>query len=163
MYRLILIFNLLFASFCFCQNSIAEVLKIHNDNTVKYVYPKDLFKQKNTVYLDAREKKEFDVSHIKNSIYVGFDEFDSASFEKLNIDKNQKIIVYCSLGVRSEKIAKKLISVGYTDVSNLYGGIFLWKNEKGTVVDTNNKITENIHAFSIKWSVYLTSGIKVYN
>ena len=163
MYRLILLCNLLFVSLSFSQNSIAEVLKKYNDNTVKYVYPKDLFKQKNAFYLDAREKKEFDVSHIKNSIYVGFDEFDSALFEKLNIDKNQKIIVYCSLGVRSEKIAKKLISVGYTDVSNLYGGIFLWKNEKGTVVDTNNKITENIHAFSIKWGVYLTSGIKVFN
>ena len=153
----------MFASFSFSQNSIAGVLKKYNDNTVKYVYPKDLFKQKNTVYLDAREKKEFDVSHIKNSIYVGFDEFDNASFEKLNIDKNQKIIVYCSLGVRSEKVAKKIISAGYKDVSNLYGGIFLWKNEKGTVVDIHNKITENVHAYSKNWGVYLTSGNKMYN
>jgi len=32
--------------------------------------------------------------------------------------------VYCSLGIRSEVIAKKLKKAGYTNVFNLYGGIF---------------------------------------
>ena len=41
------------------------------------------------------------------------------------------IIVYCSIGVRSEDIGEKLKELGYTKILNLYGGIFDWKNKGG--------------------------------
>ena len=148
---------------CFSQDKIADVLAKYNDNSVKYVYPLDLLNKDNIVYLDAREKTEFDVSHIKNSVYVGFEKFNLKKWLTQRISKNQSIVVYCSLGVRSEKIAKKIIASGYNNVSNLYGGIFLWKNSGGTVVDQKNNPTENVHAFSKSWGHYLTSGIKIYN
>jgi rhodanese-related sulfurtransferase len=163
MYKQLVLLLLLITNTCFSQDKIADVLAKYNDNSVKYVYPLDLLDANNILYLDAREKTEFDVSHIKNSIYVGFENFDLQKWNNININKNQRIVGYCSLGVRSEKIAKKIIAAGYTNVSNLYGGIFLWKNSGGQVVDRTNTTTENVHAFSKSWGRYLTSGVKVYN
>ncbi|MEQ6119009.1 rhodanese-like domain-containing protein [Reichenbachiella sp. MALMAid0571] len=79
------------------------------------------------IWLDAREKKEYDVSKIKNAVWVGYDDFDLKRVT--NIEKDQKLIVYCSIGYRSEKVVEKLKSAGYKNVKNLYGGIFSWVNK----------------------------------
>ncbi len=155
----LIIFNF---SFCFSQKTIDEVLKKNNDNSIEYLKPNEVLGKKNIIFLDAREKNEFDVSHLEKSIYVGFNDFNSKKFTDLKIDKNATIIVYCSLGVRSEKIAKKIKKLGYSSIFNLYGGIFLWKNEGFKVVDSNEKETENVHAFSKTWGVYLEKGNKIY-
>ncbi len=77
--------------------------------------------------LDTRSKEEFAVSHLSGAIWVGFEKFD---FRKLpEIEKRSAIIVYCSIGYRSEKIGEKLRAAGYKNVRNLHGGIFAWANE----------------------------------
>ena len=113
-----------------------------------------------SVFLDAREKKEFDVSHIKNSIWVGYEDFDTLRVQ--NIARDEKIIVYCSVGYRSEKIAEKLVASGYTNVVNLYGGVFEWVNQDKPVVDQTGNETELVHAYSKKWGIWLNKGVKVY-
>lgn len=125
--------------------------------TVSELQAKDNF-----ILLDARESKEFNVSHIKGSIHVGYDHFDSKKVTALLKDKNATIIVYCSIGVRSEKIGERLLKLGYKNVFNLYGGIFEWKHQGGKVVNNQNKETDEIHTFNKEWSVYLTKGKKVY-
>lgn len=135
-----------------------------NKNKVPYISVDTLFSSKNNpVLLDAREKKEYEVSHLKNALLVGYDHFKlEETLEKLPQDKNAKIVVYCSLGIRSEIIAHKLIRKGYTNVYNLYGGIFEWKNNDFRVIDTLGNTTEKIHAFNEKWSKWLKKGEKVY-
>ena len=113
----------------------------------------------NIVFLDAREVEETNVSGLKNSIPVGYDNFNLKTVK--NIPKNSKIIVYCSVGYRSEKVAEKLIKAGYTDVSNLYGGIFEWVN-KGNYTYKNDTITTKIHAYNKAWGLWVTKGEKVY-
>ena len=113
-----------------------------------------------SVFLDAREKKEFDVSHIKNAIWVGYEDFDTLRVQ--NIARDEKIIVYCSVGYRSEKIAEKLVASGYTNVVNLYGGVFEWVNQDKPVVDQTGNETELVHAYSKKWGIWLNKGVKVY-
>lgn len=111
------------------------------------------------LFIDSRELKEYEVSHIKNAQFVGYNEF---KIEDLNdINKEQPIIVYCSVGYRSEKIAQQLIQNGFSNVSNLYGGIFEWINEDLPVFDNSGE-TKKIHGFDKKWSVWLTKGEKVY-
>ncbi len=114
------------------------------------------------MFLDAREPKEFNVSHIENAIFVGFDNFDPKKVTSVIKDKNANIVVYCSIGVRSEKIGEKLLKLGYKNVYNLYGGIFEYKNNGGKVVDNQNKETDKIHTYNKEWSVYLKKGIKIY-
>lgn len=115
---------------------------------------------KGIVYLDARERNEYDVSHIDSAIWVGYDTFDIDSLK--DIAKDKKIIVYCSVGYRSEKITEKMLDAGFIDVSNLYGGIFEWVNTDQPVYDENGK-TEKVHAYNENWGQWVKKGDKVYN
>jgi len=115
--------------------------------------------QKNLIVLDAREKNEYDVSHIEGAIYVGYKNFDLSS---LNLNKEDYVVVYCSVGYRSEKIGEKLEDAGFKYVNNLYGGIFDWKNKGYPVFDNNKKQTQNVHAYSKSWGKWLINGEKVY-
>ncbi len=144
------------------ERAIGEILKKYNNQSIPYIYPKDAVLSDTILYLDAREEAEYNVSKIPGAVYVGFTEFNLGGFALLNIPKSKKIIVYCSLGVRSEKIAQRLKEAGYIYVFNLWGGIFEWINEGKIVVDNNNRATEKIHAYSKKWGKYLKRGSKVY-
>ena len=70
--------------------------------------------------------------------------------------------MYCSVGYRSEKISEKLIAAGFTDVSNLYGGIFEWVNIGRPVYKASNQKTNRVHTYNKEWSKWLRTGIKVY-
>lgn len=105
------------------------------------------------VLLDAREQKEFDISHISTAQYCGYDHFDPSVLAGIPKDKN--IVVYCSIGVRSEKIAEKIKALGYTHVANLYGGLFEWVNTRNSVVDKTGNETRKVHAYNRLWSMFL--------
>ncbi len=117
-------------------------------------------KDSSSIFLDAREKAEFEVSQIRGAQWIGYNNFDLNSVK--SIAKDQPIIVYCSVGYRSEKIAEKLVAAGYQSVSNLYGGIFSWVNE-GQAVYRNNIPTNDVHAYSSFWGKWLRKGNKVYD
>ncbi len=117
-------------------------------------------KKNDVVLLDARELNEFEVSHLKNARHVGFNNFSLESVK--DIPETAPIVVYCSIGVRSEKIVEKLLAAGYTNVKNCYGSIFEWVNQGNEVVDMQNKPTQKIHAYNKKWGVWLNKGEKVY-
>ena len=153
---------LLVSFFSFSQKTIPEVLRQFNNNSVSYITVNELKNKESVIILDTREKSEFNVSHLKNAQFVGFDTFNSKKLKQNYPNKDATIVVYCSLGIRSEKIGAKLLKMGYKNVYNLYGGIFEWKNQNLPVFDSSNKETENVHAFSKEWSIYLTKGNKIY-
>lgn len=157
-----LLFYCLFGNIGCSQDTIPEVLSLYNSQSVPYITVEELHNKKNVILLDAREEKEHSVSHIPGAKYVGYENFDSNKVTTMVKDKNATLVVYCSIGVRSEKIGEKLLKMGYTNVYNLYGGIFEWKNKGYDVVDINDNKTEKVHAYSEGWSKYLTSGIKIY-
>ena len=147
---------------CFAQKTIPDVLKKFNTNSVPYITVNELKEKQNVIILDTREIEEFNVSHLENAHFVGFNEFNPGKIMSNLSNFNATIVVYCSLGVRSEKIGEKLLEMGYKNVFNLYGGIFEWKNKNFPVFDSNNIVTENVHAFSKEWSQYLTKGNKIF-
>ncbi len=153
---------LLFSTIIYGQNSISEVLKKYNSESVTYITVKEALLKSSAVYLDARELNEFKTSHIKGALHVGYNKFNQKLVLETIKDKNTTIIVYCAIGVRSEKIGEKLIKLGYSNVFNLYGGIFEWKNNGYKVVDTSDKETEHVHTFGKEWSKYLKKGIQTY-
>lgn len=116
--------------------------------------------EENYLLLDAREKQEFLVSHIPGSRFVGYEAFSMESVA--DADKNRTIVVYCSVGYRSEKIGEKLQEAGYTDVQNLFGGIFEWVNRGGELENESGK-TNLIHPYSKIWGVWLREGEKAYS
>ena len=148
----------------FSQKNLKQLLKKYNTESVPYISVNDLKKEtEKVILLDSREPKEFKVSHLQNATCVGYDNFDlNKTIQKLPTDKNTKIVVYCSLGIRSEDVAEKLKKAGYTNVYNLYGGIFEWKNQDNTVVNSKNKPTKKVHTFNKDWSKWLLKGEKIY-
>lgn len=134
-------------------------------NTLKKTVPFISIEKLNKNYssytiLDTREPKEYKVSHLKSSIFISYEDFDINKTIQ-TLPKNKPIVVYCSIGYRSEKIGELLIKKGYT-VYNLYGGIFNWINKNQLVVTDFNTPTNNIHPYNKKWAVWLTKGIKIY-
>ena len=160
--QVLLIASCLFSNLYAQEKNIVEVLKRFNNNSIPYIYQKDVQLGDSIVLLDAREFEEYTVSKIPGAVYIGYNEFEIDKLGNLNIPKNKKIIVYCSLGVRSERIGYKIKRAGYSNVYNLWGGIFEWINEGKVVVDNNNRATGKIHAYSKKWGKYLKRGSKVY-
>ena len=110
--------------------------------------------------LDTRELYEYNVSHLTNARCVGYDKFTMNSIR--DIPQDAEIVVYCSLGVRSEKIGERLTKAGYTNVKNLFGGIFEWVYNDFEIIDKNGKKTNRIHTFDSNWSQWLLKGEKVY-
>ena len=114
------------------------------------------------IILDVREKDEFEVSRLKNAIWIGYDDFDLSRVD--SISHEQEIIVYCSVGYRSSKIGVELKKFGFKNVKNLYGGIFMWANQ-GRPLYNDSTETAEIHAYNKKWGRFLINSnlIKVYD
>ncbi|WP_036156836.1 rhodanese-like domain-containing protein [Maribacter forsetii] len=144
------------------QDKISKALKSWNKGTIPYVYFDNMPTFDSIAFLDTREKEEFEVSHLENALWVGYKKFNEQVVLETITDKDQPIIVYCSIGVRSEDIGEQLKELGYTNILNLYGGIFDWKNKGGEVFNDQEIATDSVHAFSKHWGKLLHEGIKVY-
>ena len=160
------IFLFIFSFSASAQNSLDVLLRVNNKRSIPYISVEELrFQQMNDtiLILDAREREEYEVSHINDAKFVGYDLFSTEDVSEEIIDKSTPIVVYCSIGIRSEDIGEKLKKVGFTNVKNLYGGIFEWKNNDYPIIDSEGKETENVHTYSRFWSKWLNKGIKVYD
>lgn len=107
------------------------------------------------IILDAREEKEFNISHIPGAHLVGYNKFDLNTLKDLN--KEAKIYVYCSIGYRSGDIANKLKNAGFTKVFNLYGGIFNWANQAYPMIEKNGNKTKQVHGYDKDWGKWLNN------
>ena len=144
------------------QRNLETVLQKYNDENIPYVEVSDAKSMTEVVFLDARTAEEFKVSHIPKAIHVGYKTFKLVSLDTI-ADKNQTLVVYCSIGVRSEDIAQQLKAKGYIKVFNLYGGIFEWMNQNQELHNSNGTTTDSIHGYSKAWSKWLRRGIKIYD
>lgn len=115
---------------------------------------------RDVIFVDSREEKEYKTSHIQGAVFVGYENQDLKALK--NIDKSKTLIVYCSVGYRSEKTTQKLNQLGFKNVYNLYGGIFEWKNQEHPVY-IEEKETNKVHAYSITWGIWLKKGEKIYD
>ena len=144
---------------CNAQNKVKNpsyglMLKTLLSHSVEEATVDDLeeLEKNDIILLDAREKREFEVSHMKNAQWVGYDDFSPKRVK--DIPKDAKVIVYCSVGYRSEKISEQLLDLGYTDVANLYGGLFEWVNQGNEVV-TEDSTTKKVHAYDKTWGIWV--------
>lgn len=59
-------------------------------------------------------------------VSIAYDEMDQHLFQ-LPTDKTEKIVLYCRSGRMSRMAAERLVSLGYTDIWNLDGGMVAWE------------------------------------
>ena len=125
--KLVFSIVLLFVTPMVFGQDLQAVLDKYNDHSIPYILPSESMQLTEEVwFLDAREQEEYEVSHIPDALYIGFKDFSKEEVLKLIPNKEVSVVVYCSIGVRSEKIAKQLQLLGFKNVKNLYGGIFEW-------------------------------------
>ena len=118
--------------------------------TVPLIQPAEIQKKglSNYILLDTREKEEYEVSHLPGAIWTGYDHFNEAVLDLL--DKDKAVVVYCSVGYRSERIGERMQKAGFTQVYNLYGGIFQWTNEGNAVENAAGEPTPKVHGYNKK-------------
>jgi len=96
-------------SFVACgQQTYDQKLQSLYKNTVSLVQPlevKEKLNNEDVVILDTRSAKEYSVSHLPKAKFIDYDRFDISQVE--DIPKDKEIIVYCSVGYRSEKVGEK--------------------------------------------------------
>ena len=85
-----------------------------------------LRQQTNSVVLDVRTPKEFTAGHIPGAVNI---DWNGADFQtKVSaLDKSKTYLVQCAVGGRSAKAADKMMTLQFTNVYNLEGGIKAWE------------------------------------
>ncbi len=133
------------------ENKVASMLNY--SIPVLSVQDMTQLKKHEIIVLDARELEEYNTSHIPGAIYIGYDNPDWSVLDTLA--KDAKIVTYCSIGYRSEKLGEQIEEQGFSNVYNLYGSIFEWANKGLPLVDNNDKPTQTVHTYNKKWSQWV--------
>jgi len=107
------------------------------------------------IIFDVREKDEFEVCHIENSIWVD-PSIDASSFNAQYSDQigDKTLVLYCSVGVRSSRLAQKLEKTRpeteTSPIYNLENGVFGWHNESRPLV-SETASTDYVHPYNRLW------------
>jgi len=82
---------------------------------------KSVLNDPNKVFIDVRSPIEYKGQHIK--------QFQNIPLRKnfKNLPKDKEIVVICQTGIRSNQACKKLKRRGYTNITNVRGGLSQWK------------------------------------
>jgi UPF0176 protein len=95
----------------------------------QYVNPEDwnaLIEDPNTIVIDTRNNYEVDIGSFKNAINPqteSFREFPTFVEKKLKDNKQKKVAMFCTGGIRCEKATSLMLEEGFEDVYHLKGGI----------------------------------------
>lgn len=112
--------------------------------------------ERRTVLLDARSREEYDVSHLRNAVWVHPEATDPAA---LDIPHDARIVIYCAVGWRSGKLADRFREAGFERVHNLEGGIFAWANEGRPVYRDGERVRE-VHPYDASWGRLLDEELR---
>lgn len=99
------------------------------------------------VVLDARTEAEYTLSHLRQAQRI---DPDHPQLEDIADVKDTPIVVYCSVGYRSARIADKLEQAGFSHVFNLEGSIFKWANENRPIF-ASDRPTNLVHPYNPNW------------
>ena len=78
--------------------------------------------------IDVREADEFEIARIPGAELLPLSQWPAIAAEKL-ADLDQPLLIQCHHGGRSARAAEFLLRNGFTDVTNLAGGIDAWSLE----------------------------------
>lgn len=109
--------------------------------------------QPQPIVLDARSEVEYKLSHLQEAERIDPKTPELAAFVEL---QDTPIVVYCSVGYRSARIAERLGQAGFSYVYNLEGSLFQWANE-GRPVFQDDHPTTFVHPYDAFWGKLLKS------
>lgn len=98
--------------------------------------------------LDARQREEFDVSHLPGAHWAP--DVERALRELRARPAGAPVVVYCSVGYRSGRLARELTGRGVPGVRNLEGSLFEWANQ-GRPLASADGPAHCVHPFDEEW------------
>lgn len=112
-----------------------EIVTLNNPHIVpkeqkhKHLSPREwdntLKNERDVTVIDTRNWYETDIGKFKNALTLPINEFSEfpAKMNEMNIDKEKKVLIYCTGGIRCEKAIYDMEQKGYKNVFQLDGGI----------------------------------------
>ena len=123
------------------QMSIQQFATMRTDDTAPDI-----------VLLDARSATEFKVSHLPGAVLASNTRM---ALEALDAsDPVRTVVVYCSVGYRSSRLAEKLQARGIENVFNLEGSLFQWANEGRPLYRGEERVYQ-AHPYDEEWGQLL--------
>lgn len=104
-------------------NPVVKTTQTSNQKEISVDKAKKALNDKNYVFIDVREKEEYDEAHIKGVNLIPLGNIKSGA---LNLDKKQKYITVCRSGKRSKMAAEEMKKLGL-NVVNMTGGMNEWQ------------------------------------
>lgn len=88
----------------------------------------DLLRRKQIVLVDVRTESEWQSGIAKGArtVTLGDPRMVDTIYGFLKEDETRPVAVICRSGMRSARAAKLLVAAGFTDVSNVKGGMMAW-------------------------------------
>jgi rhodanese-related sulfurtransferase len=83
--------------------------------------------------VDVREPDEYEAEHIPQAKHIPRGMLEQRAAEELP-EKSIRIVTHCNAGGRGSLAAKSLQELGYTNVTNLEGGLNAWR-ERGYEIE----------------------------
>lgn len=93
---------------------------------VDYRQWNELISDPDVLVIDTRNEYEYEIGTFKNAISPHtktFREFPEFVNREMHVDKNKKVAMFCTGGIRCEKASNYLLKQGFNDVFHLNGGI----------------------------------------
>ena len=119
------------------KKEVVPLNELFNDNKYKFqnrVEPEDwnkLILSNDVTVVDVRKSFESEIGTFEKAINPKINDFRKFPeyFEKLSSDKDKKIAMFCTGGIRCEKAASYLFKRGFKNVYQLRGGILNYLNK----------------------------------
>jgi UPF0176 protein len=119
------------------KKEVVPLNELFNDNKYKFqnrVEPEDwnkLILSNDVTVVDVRKSFESEIGTFEKAINPKINVFRKFPeyFEKLSSDKDKKIAMFCTGGIRCEKAASYLFKRGFKNVYQLKGGILNYLNK----------------------------------
>jgi len=77
--------------------------------------------------VDVRTSNEFRSGHIRGALNVDY--FGGGRFTKAidKLDRDRPLYLYCRSGSRSQKAARQIVEMGFSEIYDLKGGFLAWE------------------------------------
>ena len=105
--------------------------------------------------IDVRSPKEYAVSHLRGAVNLTS---TSQIIKFLEQQELSRIVLYCSVGFRSSRLANLLAERGFPNLLNLEGSIFQWANEGREIYQGEVRVKQ-VHPYGRRWAGLLKDGL----